>query len=74
MRFVKEIFRLLDFHSTESSVTFQEICFLFFLIFAIIEIPPINTGSKSLNVRQEYNTSIDIGKTSLTKRNITALF
>ena len=36
----------------------------------IDEIQPLNTGDKSLNVRQEYN--INIGKISLTKRNITA--
>jgi len=30
---------------------------------------PLNTGDKSLKVRQEYNSK---GKTSLTKRNITA--
>jgi len=35
----------------------------------IIEIQPLNTGDKSLNVRQEYN--INIGKISLTKCNIT---
>ena len=35
----------------------------------IIEIQPLNTGDNSLNVRQEYN--INIGKISLTKRNIT---
>jgi len=29
---------------------------------------PLNTGDESLNVRQEYN--INVGKTSLTKRNI----
>jgi len=34
------------------------------------EIQTLSTGDKSLNVRQEYN--INIGKTSLTKRNITA--
>jgi len=37
----------------------------------IIAIQPLNTGDKSLNVRQEY---INIGKTSLTKRNITECF
>jgi len=31
---------------------------------------PLNTGDKSLNIRQEYN--INIRKISLTKRNITA--
>ena len=36
----------------------------------IIEIQPLNTGDKSLNFRQEYN--INVGKISLTKRNITA--
>jgi len=35
-----------------------------------IEIQPLNTGDKSLKVRQEYN--INVGKVSLTKRNITA--
>ena len=35
----------------------------------IIEIQPLNTGDKSLKVRQEYN--INTGKISLTKRNIT---
>ena len=33
---------------------------------------PLNTGDKSLHVSQEYN--INMGKTSLTKRNITAYF
>jgi len=37
-----------------------------------IEIQPLNTGDKSLKVRQEYN--INVGKTSLTKHNFTALF
>ena len=32
----------------------------------------LDTGDKSLNVRQEYN--INIGKISLTKRKITAQF
>jgi len=36
----------------------------------IIEIQPLNTGDKSLNISQEYN--VNIGKISLTKRNITA--
>jgi len=35
----------------------------------IIEIQPINTGDKSLKVRQGYN--IKMGKISLTKRNLT---
>ena len=35
-----------------------------------IEIQTLSTGDKSLKVRQEYN--INVGKTSLTKRNITA--
>jgi len=33
-------------------------------------IQPLNTGDKSIKVRQEHN--INIGMTSLTKRNITA--
>ena len=36
---------------------------------AVIEIQPLNTGDKSLNVRQEY--IINIWKISLTKLNIT---
>ena len=35
-----------------------------------MEIRPLNTEDKSLKVRQEHY--INIGKTSLTKRNITA--
>ena len=37
-----------------------------------IEIQPLNTGDKSPEFRQDHN--INLGKTSFTKRNITAEF